>query len=69
MTIELLTAQDRCDACGAQAYVQVVFVRGQLYFCNHHYNKQKEKLQDLAVDINDESHRLFPNHTPEEDVE
>lgn len=69
MTIEMLTAQDRCDACGAQAYIQVIFVRGQLYFCNHHYNEQKEILQDLAVDINDESHRLLSNKTEEEDVQ
>ena len=33
---EPLTAQDRCDKCGAQAKVRAVLVSGELYFCAHH---------------------------------
>jgi hypothetical protein len=33
------TANDRCDSCGAQAYVCVSGLAGELMFCGHHYNK------------------------------
>lgn len=32
-----LTANDRCDKCGAQAYVRVTGLSGQLDFCSHDY--------------------------------
>jgi hypothetical protein len=35
----VLTAQDRCDQCGSQAYVLVEGVSGGLMFCSHHYTK------------------------------
>jgi hypothetical protein len=34
-----LNSLDRCDSCGAQAYVLVRGVTGELMFCSHHYNK------------------------------
>ena len=34
-----LNALDRCDKCGAQAYVWVKGDSGELLFCSHHYNK------------------------------
>lgn len=34
-----LTVHDRCDRCGAQAYVKVTGVTGELMFCGHHYGK------------------------------
>lgn len=36
---KVLTALDRCDSCGAQAYVKVSGVSGELTFCSHHYTK------------------------------
>lgn len=36
---EILTANDRCDSCGSQAYVKVTGVTGELNFCAHHYSK------------------------------
>lgn len=58
----LLTAQDRCDACGAQAYVQVRGVNGELLFCGHHFNKANgDKLNAFAFDIVDERERLIEN--------
>ncbi|RJK96283.1 DUF7455 domain-containing protein [Vallicoccus soli] len=54
-----LTAQDRCDRCGAQAYVRVVLASGgELLFCAHHGRKYDEGLRKVAVDIQDESDRL-----------
>ena len=55
----LLTAADRCDRCGAQAYVRVVLPGGgELLFCAHHYNANSEALTSKAIDIHDETHRI-----------
>lgn len=31
-----MSAQERCDRCGAQAYVEVALENGTLLFCAHH---------------------------------
>ena len=44
-----LTNADRCDRCGAQAYVRVVLAGGgDLLFCAHHAKVYAEKLRELA---------------------
>lgn len=53
-----LTALDRCDSCGAQAYVRVTMASGELYFCAHHGTKFKDKLAPTAIAWHDESSRL-----------
>ncbi len=53
-----LTALDRCDSCGAQAYVRVTMATGELYFCAHHGTRFKEKLSGTALAWHDESSRL-----------
>jgi len=53
-----LTAADRCDRCGAQAYVRVrLHAGGELLFCAHHGRQHVPALRDVA-DIHDESDRL-----------
>lgn len=54
-----LNASDRCDACGAQAYVRVTLATGELLFCAHHAAENKEKLQPIAVSWHDETERLL----------
>jgi hypothetical protein len=54
-----LGAMDRCDSCGAQAYVRVTLNNGDLLFCAHHGAKFKEKLLPTAVNWHDESSRLL----------
>lgn len=54
-----LTASDRCDLCGAQAYVHVTMETGELMFCAHHGAKFKEKLAPTALAWHDESSRLL----------
>ena len=54
-----LTAADRCDACGAQAYVRVELATGELLFCAHHANANKEKLQPIATAWHDETDKLL----------
>lgn len=57
--VYLLTAQDRCDACNAQAYVLVILPEDMaLTFCGHHWNKHSSRLVELAVDIVDETDRI-----------
>jgi len=54
-----LTAADRCDRCGAQAYVRVVLPSGsELLFCAHHGRKHSEALTAARAEIHDESERL-----------
>ena len=54
-----LTAQDRCDRCGAQAYIRVVLPSGgELLFCAHHGRKYDEELRKVAQELHDESGRL-----------
>ena len=54
-----LTAADRCDRCGAQAYVQVVLTSGgELLFCAHHAKAHIDKVRPLAAEINDFTHVL-----------
>ncbi|SNU00797.1 hypothetical protein SAMN06298212_10410 [Ruaniaceae bacterium KH17] len=53
-----LTAQDRCDACGAQAYVRVQLESGSLLFCAHHARRHADRLAEVAIDVHDETSRL-----------
>jgi hypothetical protein len=54
-----LTAADRCDRCGAQAYIRARLVSGgELLFCAHHGREHLPALQAMAVEIHDESDRL-----------
>jgi len=51
---QMLTLQDRCDRCQAQAFVLVKGMEGELLFCGHHFTKHEEALYDWAYDIIDE---------------
>ena len=54
-----LSALDRCDRCGAQAYVRVELASGaELLFCAHHARQHEDKLREVAIAIHDESERL-----------
>ena len=54
-----LTATDRCDRCGAQAYVRVLLSsRLELLFCAHHNRQYASALANIAVEIQDETMRL-----------
>ena len=54
-----LTAADRCDRCGAQAYIRARLVSGgELLFCAHHGRQHIPALMDKAIDIHDETERL-----------
>jgi hypothetical protein len=55
-----LVAADRCDRCGAQAYVRVKLESGlDLLFCAHHARAYEPTLREVAAAIHDESERLL----------
>ena len=63
-----LTAADRCDRCGAQAYLRVELVSGgELLFCAHHAREHSDALREVAASVTDETHRLgsTPTSAPE----
>lgn len=68
-----LTALDRCDRCGSQAYVQIVGATGDLLFCAHHYNKIVNdpngytKMMGFMLAVLDERERLVENKSKGED--
>ena len=54
-----LLATDRCDRCGAQAYLHVTLASGgELLFCAHHARKHEDKLRQVALRIHDETNRI-----------
>ncbi|GAA3052773.1 MULTISPECIES: DUF7455 domain-containing protein [Actinomycetes] len=55
-----LTALDRCDRCGAQAYVRAVLTSGagDLLFCVHHARQVQDSLRPKTSEWVDESERL-----------
>ena len=56
---ETLTATDRCDRCGARAYMRVTLPGGgELLFCGHHGHAHKEALTAVSASIQDESQSL-----------
>jgi hypothetical protein len=67
-----LAVSDRCDVCGAQAYVKVAGVSGELMFCGHHYEKivdnavGYDKIMKFAYEIVDEREKLIENRLKED---
>ncbi|MHA7270604.1 DUF7455 domain-containing protein [Arthrobacter sp. HLT1-20] len=55
-----LSTLDRCDRCGAQAYVRVVLASsgGELLFCGHHARAVETTLKPLSSQWHDETGRL-----------
>jgi hypothetical protein len=54
-----LTAADRCDRCGAQAYIRVVLPSGSdLLFCAHHGREHSDALVKANAAVHDETGRL-----------
>jgi len=66
-----LTTADRCDRCGAQAYLRVELqTGGELLFCAHHAREHGDKLKEIAVTVIDETHKLAatPTTAPDNEV-
>lgn len=62
---EPLTVADRCDRCGAQAFVRAVLPGGSdLLFCAHHARAYDERLRAVASHVVDESDRINAKPSP-----
>lgn len=54
-----LVTSDRCDRCGAQAYVRATLPSGgELLFCAHHARQHEERLRDMAAVVYTETGAL-----------
>jgi hypothetical protein len=65
-----ITAADRCDRCGARAYIRVTLPGGgELLFCAHHGRTHASALRARDAVIQDESERLVetPAIAPDEE--
>ena len=65
-----LSAADRCDRCGAQAYLRVELQSGgELLFCAHHAREHGDKLREIAAHMTDETDKLrdTPASAPNEE--
>lgn len=54
-----LSAADRCDRCGARAYLRAVLPSGNaLLFCAHHAREHAAALREVAIEFQDETGKL-----------
>ena len=58
-TSSRLKVADRCDLCGAQAFVEVVMESGTLMFCGHHSRKLRDSYSKTAVEVRDFTDQLY----------
>ncbi len=59
-----LTALDRCDRCGAQAFIRAILIPGDLLFCAHHGREYATVLAAAAVMVLDSSDSINPKPSP-----
>jgi hypothetical protein len=65
-----LSAADRCDRCGAQAYLKVELLSGgELHFCAHHAREHGEALKAIAAHVIDETPRRADTPSSAPDAE
>lgn len=56
--VEPLTLRDRCDRCGAQAFVRAFLKDSDLLFCGHHYARYEMALATVVDRVQDERERI-----------
>lgn len=59
-----LSVADRCDRCGAQAFVRVVLRAGELLFCGHHGRAYEQALTEVALFVEDGTDAINPRPSP-----
>ena len=57
---DTLNVSDRCDQCGAQAFVWVNMPNSKagLLYCGHHFRHNELKLREYAIDIVNETYKI-----------
>lgn len=61
-----LKVADRCDRCGAQAFVVAIVTGVRLLFCGHHFRKHESAIRRASTRVNDERERINLRPTPDE---
>lgn len=65
-----LSAADRCDRCGAQAFLRAQMPGGgELLFCGHHAREHGSRLREVAITVIDETDKLADTPTSAPDRE
>ena len=59
-----LAVADRCDRCGAQAFVRVVLRAGELLFCGHHARANEQALLPVALRVEDRTETINAKPSP-----
>lgn len=59
-----LSVADRCDRCGAQAFVRVVLRAGELLFCGHHARDNASALAGVALFVEDGTDAINTRPSP-----
>lgn len=59
-----LRPADRCDRCGAQAFVRVFMFSTFLLFCGHHYAKHELGLAPVAEFVDDQREAINSKPSP-----
>jgi hypothetical protein len=59
-----MTLADRCDRCGAQAFVRAVFVSGELMFCGHHGRELQPAMVGRALYVEDDTDLINAQPSP-----
>ena len=62
--VRTLTPLDRCDLCGAEAFVKANLMTGELLFCGHHGHDHMDAIVKVAIEVIDE--RWAINQSPGE---
>ena len=67
VVLPALKAADRCDRCGAQAFVRVIMVwddyivdlsKGELLFCGHHWDNGGDAVAVKCDRVQDEREKI-----------
>lgn len=59
LPVPTLSLADRCDSCGAQAFLRATMPSGtELLFCGHHGNSHRASLLGAGAALHDETDRL-----------
>jgi hypothetical protein len=59
-----LLVTDRCDRCGAQAWLRATIANVDLLFCGHHANAHLSALSQTSAELHSELDRLEKEHGP-----
>lgn len=64
LPVHVFSTADRCDACGAQAFVRAVMTTGDLLFCGHHGRQYGGGLALVALAVEDGTSSINPKSAP-----